>query len=83
MWGRSKRRKNSINRKVQNSYYYSISQRSSVAVGNYVGGNSGNIYNNVLDNNIGVRPAISLKPGVKYLDGDGSMESPYYVGEDN
>ena len=64
-------------------YYYSISQRSSVAVGNYVGGNSGNIYSNVLDNNIGVRPAISLKPGVKYLDGDGSMESPYYVGEDN
>ena len=27
----------------------------------------------------GVRPAISLKPGIKYIDGDGSNEHPYVI----
>ena len=27
----------------------------------------------------GVRPAISLKPGTEYKDGDGSMNNPYVV----
>ena len=27
----------------------------------------------------GVRPAISLRPGIEYTDGDGSMEHPYIV----
>ena len=27
----------------------------------------------------GVRPSISLKPGIEYSDGDGSMENPYIV----
>ena len=31
----------------------------------------------------GVRPAISLKPGTEYVDGDGSMASPYIVETNN
>ena len=30
----------------------------------------------------GLRPAISLKPGTEYVDGDGSMAHPYIVGTD-
>ena len=30
-------------------------------------------------NHHGVRPAVSLKPGIVYLSGDGSMEHPYVV----
>ncbi len=30
----------------------------------------------------GVRPVISLKPGIKYLTGDGSMASPYVINND-
>ena len=46
--------------------------------------------NGVLDNNYvsvtsnnGVRPAISLKPGTEYKDGDGSMNTPYIVDAEN
>ena len=28
---------------------------------------------------IGVRPAVSLTPGIEYSDGDGSMENPYKI----
>ena len=28
---------------------------------------------------IGVRPVISLRPGIEYTDGDGSMEHPYVI----
>ncbi len=31
----------------------------------------------------GVRPAISLRPGIEYLEGDGSMDSPYIIDTDN
>jgi len=27
----------------------------------------------------GVRPAVSLTPGIEYSDGDGSMANPYKV----
>ena len=30
-------------------------------------------------NELGVRPAISLAPGIQYTDGDGSVNSPYVV----
>ncbi|MBP5678988.1 MAG: hypothetical protein J6X28_04095 [Bacilli bacterium] len=30
----------------------------------------------------GVRPAISIKPGIVYTDGDGSMENPYTIESD-
>ena len=29
----------------------------------------------------GARPAVSLRPGASYSEGDGSYESPYVVGE--
>ena len=32
-----------------------------------------------INNDTGVRPAISLKPGTKYISGDGSKENPYIV----
>ncbi len=31
----------------------------------------------------GVRPAVSLKPGTEYVDGDGSMANPYIVDMDS
>ena len=30
-------------------------------------------------NGVGVRPMISLVPGIEYIDGDGSRERPYYI----
>ena len=40
-------------------------------------------YGNVSDISLGyangVRPAVSLKPGIEYSDGDGSMANPYKV----
>ena len=33
-----------------------------------------------VDNEKGVRPVISLKPGTEYVDGDGSRNNPYIVG---
>ncbi len=43
--------------------------------------NSGNPFGNshVTNAREGVRPAISLKPGTEYVDGDGSMANPYIV----
>ena len=32
-----------------------------------------------VSNSAGVRPAISLKPGIEYVDGDGSKTNPYLV----
>ena len=37
-----------------------------------VGGNS-------VNTSVGVRPVISLVPGIEYIDGDGSMEHPYLI----
>ena len=34
---------------------------------------------NNADSKYGVRPAISLKPGISYTSGDGSMDNPYIV----
>ena len=40
-------------------------------------GNNNHMYS--VDYVIGVRPAISLRPGIEYSDGNGSMENPYIV----
>ena len=37
-------------------------------------------YNFGITNSRGVRPVISLIPGIEFSDGDGSKEHPYYVG---
>ena len=44
----------------------------------YVSG-SGNIDHTNVVNMYGIRPVVSLKPGIKCDDGDGSMEHPYRV----
>ena len=40
---------------------------------------SGLSYNEYVDRSYGVRPAISLKPGIEYISGDGSRANPYVV----
>ena len=40
---------------------------------------NGNFSHYIIGGASGVRPAISLKPGTEYVDGDGSMASPYIV----
>ena len=43
---------------------------------------TGNLNNNNVNNTNGVRPAVSLRPGVKVTsEGDGTMENPYVVVE--
>ena len=48
------------------------------ALGKYLNSN-GNIYSNSVYYAYGVRPAISLIPGIEYSSGDGSMENPYVI----
>jgi hypothetical protein len=49
------------------------------AHGWYVGTN-GNFYSYYVYDTYGVRPTVSLSPGVEYVDGgDGSMANPYVV----
>ncbi len=45
-----------------------------------VNGDLGTIYTNSV---YGVRPAISLIPGIEYTSGDGSMANPYVVDTNN
>ena len=43
--------------------------------------NPGRLNYNYVNSNNGVRPALSLKPCVKYSSGDGSAENPYTIKE--
>ena len=40
---------------------------------------NGLMFDDVIGNLNGVRPSVSLKPGIEYSSGDGSMENPYVV----
>lgn len=40
---------------------------------------SSTTFGTIVNNNLGVRPVISLKAGTSYLSGDGSMNTPYIV----
>jgi hypothetical protein len=41
---------------------------------------TGYLYNNSIVSNLyGVRPTVSLIPGIKYTEGDGSKEHPYVI----
>ena len=42
-------------------------------------GTTGSMYNSGVESKLGVRPAISLKPGTEYISGEGSMANPYVV----
>ncbi len=41
--------------------------------------NNGNLKSGFNWNALGVRPAVSLIPGIEYSDGDGSMANPYVI----
>jgi hypothetical protein len=41
--------------------------------------NGGGFSSHLVNMTNGVRPVISLIPGIEYVDGDGSMEHPYRV----
>lgn len=56
-------------------YYFYINR----AVGRYVGASGVMGSDTVVDRTYGVRPAVSLTPGIEYSDGDGSMANPYKV----
>ena len=46
----------------------------------YVGRSYGSVAGaSSVSNAYGLRPVISLKPGIEYTDGDGSMEHPYLI----
>ena len=46
---------------------------------NYVARDGHLGYSYVGDTSIGIRPTISLIPGIQYSSGDGSMANPYVV----
>ena len=46
---------------------------------NYCAECNGSMVYNDVNYKHGVRPVISLKPGMEYTQGDGSMEHPYYI----
>ena len=40
---------------------------------------TGNLDERSVSNACGVRPAVSLKPGVRFASGDGTSDTPYVV----
>ena len=72
---------NNSNARKTGQYYWLASpyfSDYSGAGGRSVYSNGSMSYNNVR-NTGGVRPAVSLTPGIEYSDGDGSMANPYKV----
>ena len=63
-------------RKTQH-YYWLGSPRGSGMVRNV--DPNGSIYLYIISHDYGVRPAVSLTPGIEYSGGDGSMENPFIV----
>ena len=73
-------RNNSNDRKTGQYYWLASPSFFSdiYACGRNVNSN-GNMYNGSVGYAYGVRPAVSLTPGIEYSDGDGSMANPYKV----
>ena len=72
---------NNSNARKTGQWYWLASPRyfsSSGAFGRGVNTLGGMILN-LLESAFGVRPAVSLTPGIEYSDGDGSMANPYKV----
>ena len=73
---------NIIIRKKEKDYWlaspYTIYSGSHYARGKYVD-NYGSVSDVDINKEYGVRPAISLIPGIMYTDGDGSKEHPYII----
>ena len=55
----------------------SMSSSISVKYINYNGGN----FDLVVSNKLGVRPVVSLKPKITFVDGNGSVSDPYIIGD--
>ena len=74
---------------TDNSIYYLYTNRSywSGAPDYYINdsaiefrvGSSGGLNANFVFNTYGVRPAVSLKPGIRFARGDGTADTPYVV----
>lgn len=61
-------------------HYWSLSPYSfSSGAYNFILTSSGRLEDNFVNISYGVRPAISLVPGIDVVNGDGSSESPYEV----
>ena len=72
---------NNSNARKTGQYYWLASPYffvSSGAFGRYVD-TSGYMDSSYVNSTRGVRPAVSLTPGIEYSDGDGSMANPYKV----
>ena len=67
-------------RKTGASYWLiSPTSLSNTAINGHYVRSEGNIDSILVSYNVGVRPAISLKPGTEYSSGDGSMANPYII----
>lgn len=60
------------------NYFFDKLAMVSQARGWYID-SSGKLYGSDISYPRGVRPAISLRPGIEYTDGDGSMANPYII----
>ena len=73
---------NNSNARKTGQYYWLVSpyyfSNGSSAIGRGVDTN-GNMNSSFVNDAVGVRPAVSLTPGIEYSDGDGSMANPYKV----
>ena len=73
---------NNSNARETGQYYWLASPgcfNNDVAFGRFVGAIGDMSSSNYVINTVGVRPAVSLTPGIEYSDGDGSMANPYKV----
>ena len=62
--------------------WYWLSSNFCFNFGNAYGRNiraAGNMSGNIISDSFGVRPSISLIPGIEYNSGNGSMTNPYIV----
>ena len=70
-----------VNVGTSNRLLSGFARRSSGIVSNYRQHNGGCITNNndPVDGSVGVRPVVSLKPGILVLDGSGTATSPWTI----
>ena len=43
---------------------------------------AGGLSSGSIESRIGVRPAVSLTAGTRYIDGDGTAENPFVIGDE-
>ena len=62
------------------SYYWSLSRSSFISGGSAFNVSSvGYLYGYYVDNNYGVRPAVTLATGAQIASGEGTIENPYKI----